>query len=295
MLFAGESTGLRLQSPVLGYIFDNEAKAIRTVAGVPGAASLGDTISLGSTLTAAHVHSGARVAVALSKERQLVLASWGSVSRVTMLETSLSALTLAAFNPSGGRVAVSDGTLLEIWSTGDAPALLNHFRPNAEITAVALNDAGVAIVATGDGLLVRFTSDDPQQIASGGSWSALTFAANGADVVSAEATRNELVRITPDGGRSVIAALPGAVGALASAQDGDSFAAALESGLLLISATGTVTSVACDCQPKGLDRLAGGLVVSVRGTTLVLDGDNGEPRLTALPNLFAVSVGGANQ
>jgi len=285
-----------LSSPILGYVLDDAANAIRRVSGVPGAASLAEAVNAPVALIAAFVHSGARVAMVTTKDGSLGLLSWGSGAQLTVIAPKLGAVHDISFSRSGGRVALTDGATVEVWSTNGTPGLVGRGDPGEGITKIAVNDNGVLVASTVTGRLVRFTEEasDAQSISTGGDWSALSFSSDGTDVIAADAARKELVRITADGGRVVIGTLPETVNAIAVAADGQQFAAALSSGLLLISAAGTVTPIACDCQPKGLDLLQGGLVVHVRGTAKVLDAEGGEPRLTILPNLLAVNAGGAN-
>jgi hypothetical protein len=285
-----------MSSPVLGYVFDDTAKTIRTISGVPGAASFGDTVPFPGALLSAFVYSGARVAVATVKEGGLVLISWGGSAQVAAMETSLNPVTQAAFSRSGKRVALSDGTTVEVWKIDATPTLLsrNHPDQGAGILALAVNDEGAVAAASVTGRIVRFGAGDSQSISTSGDWSALAFSHDGNDIFAADAARNELVRMTSDGGRVVIATLPEAASALAISDDENNFAVALSSSLLVISASGAVTPVACGCRPKGLDPLQGGLAVQVRGTALVLDADGDGPRLTTLLNLFAVNAGGSN-
>jgi hypothetical protein len=289
---AAEAPGPRLVSPVLGYVFDDGATAIRTVSGIPGAASFGDTVNLPTTLSEAYVHSGARIAVGITKEGRIALASWGSRESVTTLESPFIGLKLVSFSRSGGRVGLSDGVALEVWSTGEAPALLTRHIADSEITAIAVDDTGVALAATVSGTIVRFSNDAADIIAAGGEWSALTFASEGTDLIAADASFHELVRVTAEGGRRVLAALPGVAQAIATLGSEAYVAASPSWGLIVVSAPGVVTPIACDCQPKGLARMAG--AVHILGTSLVLDAGEGEPRITTLPSLFAVSAEGAN-
>ena len=134
-------------SPVLGYVFDDTAKAIRAIAGVPGAASLGETVSSPEALTEAFVHSAARVAVVKTKDGALALLSWSGGTRLTRMETALGAVKLATFSRSGGRVAVTDGAKVELWSTNGSPALVS-WHDRAGITEIAVNDEGVVVAAT---------------------------------------------------------------------------------------------------------------------------------------------------
>jgi hypothetical protein len=231
------------------------------------------------------VHSGAKVAVVVTKDGKVALASWRIDGQVTAVETSLETLRMAAFSRSGGRVAASDGTTVEVWSTTDG-RVVSRGTGLGEITAIAVNDAGVVLAAAG-GRIVRLLDNDADTIAAGGEWTALAYASNG-DSIAVDAARNELVRITPEGGRSVVAALPGPAAAIAVTEAGAYFAASPVWGLVSISAAGTSEPFACDCEPKGLEQMAGG-ALHLRGTSLVVDAESGL-RVTTLPSLFGLGV-----
>jgi hypothetical protein len=286
----GADSGLRMSSPVLGYIFDDSAKAIRGISGVPGAASLGATVSLPASLASAYVHSSGENAVVVTKEGTLAYAEWSGDARLVPLETTVGALALAAFNGSG-KFAVSDGSTIEVWSNAGSPALVSRYHADSAVTALAMDGQGDVIAASGSSL-IRFSDRGSETIATGAEWSAVAIP-DGTSIIAADETHRELVRIGADGGRSVIASLPERVSAIAGSTNGESFIAALPNGLLAISAA-AVTPVACGCAPKGLDPLRGTLTAYVRGTQLLLDVSGSEPQLTRLPRLISVNTGGAN-
>lgn len=283
-LYAADANGPRLESPVLGYVFDSSANQIRAISGIPGAAALGESVALPVALTDAVVHSGSRAAVVLTKEGRMGLAWWSGAGRIVELETSLAALGGAAFSRSGKWLAIRDEAAVEVWSVAQSPALLGRW--SVSVDAMDVSDAGTVLAVQG-GSIVRLEGDQVQVVAGGGGWSALAYEASG-DAIAADTDRNELLRITPEGGRSVIAALPGRASVIAVASDGTLFAAAPAWGVMAIAGSTVTDAASCDCRPEGLDRLAGG-AVHVRGTAWVVDSQEGL-RLTALPSLFALGA-----
>ena len=297
-LCAADAPGPRMSSPVLGYVFDNSAQAIRSISGVPGAASLGAAVAL-PALTSASVHSSGADAIVVTKEGKIAYASWAPEARLQVLDTALGSLTSVAF--AAGRFAISNGSLIEVWST--EPALVSRYRSDAAIGTLAISREGTVVAGTASGLM-RFSDRGSETVAPGADWSAVAFA--GSNIVAADATYHEFVLIDSvgatntagqyvdsEGGRSTIAALPGRVRAIVASGNGESFLAALADGLLAISSAGA-TPVACGCEPQGLDPLQGSLTAFVRGTQFLLDASGVEPQLTRLPSLYAVNVGGAN-
>src|SRR5258706_10555606 len=116
VIAAGQAAGPRMSVPALGYIFDDNAKVIRLVSGVAGAASLDVAVAAGTSLDTAFVHSRARVAIANTKEGTAAIVQWKDDARVVPLATDLGRITLAAFNRKGDTAAISDGSAIEVWS-----------------------------------------------------------------------------------------------------------------------------------------------------------------------------------
>jgi hypothetical protein len=245
--------------PALGYVFDDNAKAIRLITGVPGAANLDLPVASATPLESAFIQSHARVAIANAKEGGLVLVQWGDASNVSPLTTALGRATLVAFNSAGDRAAISDGTTVEAWSGLNAsPALAASFTPDGGATALAMDPSGDVVAATGSGSVVLL-GDEPRVLASGGNWSALAFLPNGTDLLAVDA-------------------------------DGSRAAVALENHILIASLTGgDPQSLDCGCHAARLNPLDGNLVFQLAdsqdGRLLLFDADSGQPRIASLPEL----------
>ena len=288
-LVLAETPGLKLSSPVLGYVFDSNAHLIRAISGVPGPASLGEPVLLSGTLASANVHSGAQLAIAITKEGEIALASWGTSAGLEAEPTELTKLTASAFSRSGSRLAITDGETVEVWSHHPL-ALVSRQRFDLGVAALAVNDVGLLAVATSNGLVVLGEQD--RIIASGEAWTALAFSTGG-DVLAAG---SELLRISPDGGRTILASLAERASGIAEAADGSAVVVGLASGFLVVSGNGSA-QIGCDCHPAQFQPLAGNLAVYVGGTNFVFDNDGAGPRLTSLPNLALAAANpvGANQ
>lgn len=287
-LLAGEG-GPKLTAPELGYVFDESAQAIRVIAGVPGAAVLAGGVDAGGAVTAAVVHSASRSAVARIKDGAWVVVALGA-GHPAVLDTTLEEVRTAVFSRSGEWVALHDGHTAELYSlrAGTAARTGRH-HPDAGIAHLAVNDAGELALATQSGLILRTAGEETRALAAGGNWTAVTFAADGHDIYAADAEPAELVRITPEGGRTRVAALPAAAQAIAVSADG-SQAAVVMGSMAGIVHGGQVAALDCHCAPSGFQSLTGDLVVHLSGTNLVLDGADG-PRLTTVTGM----VGGNAQ
>ncbi|MEO8098130.1 MAG: hypothetical protein ABI811_10545 [Acidobacteriota bacterium] len=296
---------LSMTPPVLGYSFDESAQAIRLIAGIPGASSLGAAEIPG--LQTAWVNSSRKVAIAITKDAHIAVASWGGAPQVTLLDTSLITARQVAFSASGAQAVLSDGDAAEVWTNLDTtPVKAGRIHPDAGIAAIAINHEGVVAVATPSGLILQFVKSDAgndngytaQPVATGGNWTALAFVSDSDEIIAAEGDRGELVRLTSAGGRSAVAAVGSGVTAIAVAAEGNQIAVASSHAVAVVRENGDVISVACKCEPRGFEALQGNLVlriVEAGGTIRILDADAAEPRVITMSNISEVAAGGSAQ
>src|ERR1700730_11491966 len=195
VIAAAQPPGPQMSVPLLGYVFDGNAKAIRLISGVPGAASLDDIVPANVSLDSGFVHSRARVAIANAKEGSVVLIQWSGTPQVVALTTSLGSVTQAAFSLAGDSAAITDGATVEIWSgLGASPTKTATFTPDGGVTAVAMNQDGLVAAALGTGAIVLL-GDQTQQVAAGGEWTSLAFLPNGTDLLATDSSSQSLVLI----------------------------------------------------------------------------------------------------
>ncbi|MEP7352325.1 MAG: hypothetical protein ABI824_03750 [Acidobacteriota bacterium] len=282
----------QITAPVLGYVFDDEAAGIRPISGVPGAASLDTPLDLGIALQGAFINSSGRVAVAIAKDGSTAVIRWGGQTPVvTPIETALGRVTMAAL--SGSFAALSDGVTVEVWSTlTDLPSrTASYSNLGGAVMAVAINSDGAAVMANDAGQIQTLQNGTAAVIAAGGLWTSVAF--TGKDVLATDGQALQLIRISDalnNPGSSVVATFDSSPRALAASRDGTSAVVAFTDDLALVDGTGTVTSLACGCQAKGLQVIEGNLVVYLNGTGLLLDADTPGARFVTLPN-SAPSVG----
>ena len=293
MLAMAQPPGPSMSLPSLGYVFDDNAKAIRLISGVPGAASLDAAVSAGTSLDSAFVHSRAQLAIANGKDGGVALIQWTGALQMTALSSALSRVTLVAFSRSGDWAAISDGTTVEVWSavTG-TPAAGATFNPDGGVTALAINDSGTVAAANGSGSVV-LAGDNPRVLASGGSWTALAFLPNGNDLLAADGAGQTLTMIQDvqnAAAASVVLSVSEKPGALAISADGSQAALGLADNVTVVNlASGAASSIACGCRAARFDLLLGNLVARIidaqTGSQLLLDGDSAQPRIASLPEL----------
>jgi hypothetical protein len=293
MFALAEPPGASISQPSLGYVFDNNAKAIRQISGVPGAASLDTAVSAGTSLDSAFVQSRARLAIANAKDGGVELLQWAGAPQVIALSSALSRVTLAAFSRSGDWAAISDGTTLELWSgLSGTPAPGATFNPDGGITAAAVNDNGTVAAANGSGV-VALMGDNGHVLASGGNWIALAFLPNGNDLLAVDAAAQSLTLIQDvqnAAAASVVLSVSQTPVALAVSRDGSQAVLGLADNVTVVNlSSGAATAIACGCQAVRFDLLEGNLVARIidaqTGGQLLLDADSAQPRIASLPEL----------
>ena len=282
-----------MSQPSLGYVFDDNARAIRLISGVPGAASLDISIAAGATLDSAFVQSRAQIAIGNLKDGGLAVIRWAGAPQVVNLNSSLSRATQVAFSRAGNRVAISDGTTVELWSALDGtPAQQGSFNPDGGVTAMALNNDGLLALGTGSGS-VMLVGDDSRILASGGNWIALAFLPNGTNLLAVDAAGLTLTLIQDvqnTAAASLLASLNENPGALAVAADGSQAAVGLADNVTVVNlSTAAATVIPCNCQAVRFDQLQGNLVArfidAQTGTQYLLDADVAAPWVAALADL----------
>jgi hypothetical protein len=295
-LALAQPPGPSISVPSLGYVFDNNAKAIRLISGVPGAASLDAPVPSANSLNAAFVNSRAQLAIANTKDGGVTLLQWTGTPQAIAISSALSQVTLAAFSRSGDGAAISDGTTVEVWSgltnaSTTAPALVGTFNPGG-VTALALNDGGTVAAANNSGSVVLL-GDNARMLTSGGSWTALAFLPNGSDLLATDGA-GEMLTLIQDvqntAAASVVLSVNEKPGALAVSSDGSEAALGLADNVTIVNlASGATNSIACGCQAVSFDLLQGNLVVRIvdanTGSELLLDADSAQPRIAPLPDL----------
>ncbi len=293
LVAAAQPPAPSLSMPVLGYVFDANAKAIRLVSGVPGAASLDDPVPSSVSLDSAFVHSRARVAIANVKDGGLALLQWSGTPQTVSLTTSLGRVTAAAFSPSGDSAALTDGALVEVWSgLASVPAKTSAFAPDGGVAALTMNEDGVVAASTA-AAVITYAAGQSQAIAAGGEWSSLAFLPNGSDLLAVDSASGRLVLIrnaTTNPAASTVLTLDQETDALAVAADGSVAALAGPNLITLASLSGgAMRSVSCACQADHFEQLQGNLVLHLSdpksGSALVLDADAPSARILTLLSL----------
>ncbi len=196
-----------VRGPMLGYIFDPGAAAIRPVPGIPGAAMLGQPLDLGEPISRA----------AISPRQDLALAVASSDSRVLVVSLPSGAVEACecapgpdrmVFSPGGDAAALyyaADSSVRVLRGAKDGSGFDLSLLPG-ELTALAVSDAGALLAAFSDGSsgTVYFLEPgrEPRLALSLSRASALAFLAGSTDALAADDIDNRLYLIRDPGGRA---------------------------------------------------------------------------------------------
>ncbi len=292
------ATAQRFSSPVLGYAYDPGARAVRVIAGVPGAAAFEDTSA--RDIGRAFLPAVRSYAIAEGYESGgLRLVRWpASGMTAASLASAGSQADDVAFSTSGNVAAIyfKDAETLEVWAAlPDAPTLV--FRTHVEATLRALtvsDDASAVVAVTESGTLLLVEVAAARLIGAGDGYRAAAFLSDSLDVAAADAALDQVVlyrNVTREAHASVLAgASEGVAGPVALAMSADNRKLVVANGrsesiLQLDLETRQSVNVACACKPVALHRLQGNAVFRITETfktdVLFFDGDALEPRVFA--------------
>jgi hypothetical protein len=272
-----------LTPPTLGHIFDADARALRQISGVPGAASL-DRVLPTDALADAVADPGSGFAVANTKDGGVLLIRLRD-GAATPLAGKIGRMTLADFSRAGARVAISDGTQIEVWSLSDSPERLAEYSVEEGISALAIASEGALAAATKAGNLVKLDANGSQVLRAGLDAAALTLGNRGRDLLVTDRQGWSLVVIGNwlENPASITAAsfdaTPGA--ALTASVDGEWAALSLDEDVARVNLrTGQVQRIACNCRTSRFTPLSGNLVLAAGAFLIDFDAD--EPRVMRL-------------
>lgn len=206
-----------LAGPVIGYVFDGNARTVRPINGIPGSSSLGDSLALPFPVAAASFSPRANFGVVsedLPDGHVYVLQNLGGALRIDTIEATIGGvdrIVLSADATVAALLSRSGRQLQILRGLPDSPVAgppLDLSSLSGTITAIGINRTGsdIAIATTGDYGALYLASPDPQiaphLIGNFGSPSALVFVNNDQDIVVADAALNELTLIRDVGGHA---------------------------------------------------------------------------------------------
>jgi len=304
--FGGSSSATNLSGPRLGLVFDRAAGGLRPISGIPGAATTGEPLALGFTISRAEIsptQDAALVVNARSSSVALVRAS-GSDWVTASLDGVEAAPDSMAFSPGGSAAALyyAAGRVQILTGLPATPAVAGEIDVSglpAPITAMAVDDTGsFLLMAAGQAESVSLyyvaISSAPRLVGSFRSISSVRLFNAGQQALVADTLAATVYQVTDPAGAAitqvVASASDGISGLVAADTDaaGQRIFAAAGTGTVLIldRSGGPATTLNCACTPTGLFRLAGAatfrLTEPAGGPLQVLDA-NAAPRIVAVP------------
>lgn len=267
----------RWSSPVLGYVFDTQERAILTISGIPGAASIDQAIASASKLRLASVAPGKPFAVAEVLDAEgLVLLDWSSGDvQVREMAAGRSDGASVTFSRSGSSAAIlsADKGLVQIWrGLPGAPQLVREIAGDFRAVAVS-DDASISVGIQSDGAYI-LSADEPRRIVDG-VFSAIALRPDRDEVALAENGSTRLTLIRGLAGEPVREFLGDEgtvtveVAALAFTEDGTKLVCANRDSrsvtVLALREGAPASNIACDCEPTFLEPLKGNGVFRLSG------------------------------
>jgi hypothetical protein len=293
---------------VLGFVMDRAA-GVRPILGLPGGATLGQAVLSSEGLESVTLSPAGNYGLAL-------LAADGSVALVknlggrasaTKLESVTARPSRIAISPSGDAAALfySESAVFQVL-TGlpDSPsaawsAVLSGLT--AAPSALAVSDAGAAVLAAREGEPVVFATSSAQRVLTAAASSpSLAFFASVTDAAMADSYGVQLMRKLNDQPEMVRIGGP-AEGltspvAIAVAQDGDKVfvANAVPAAVVALSLRGEEpVARSCDFTPTALDRMSGGAAFRLseagRGPVWLLDTGGAQLRVLFVPEEMRIN------
>ena len=150
--------GNGIQVPVVGLVYDRDARALRAILGLPGASVFSNPLPLSAEIADVHLAPGQSYALVERSNMPMGIMKLSSASAGSISELPFDTVKpdLLAFNPSGTGVAVrsaSDGITRVIKGLPDAPAIAQTVRAEdlpAGARYLALADDGATLAAATD-------------------------------------------------------------------------------------------------------------------------------------------------
>src|SRR4030095_4286850 len=125
--------GNGIQVPVVGLVYDRDARTLRAIMGLPGASVFGNPLTLADELAAVHLAPGQSYALVERSNLPMGLMKLSSASAGPINELPVATVKpdLLAFNPAGTGVAIrseADGITRVMKGLPDAPELVQTVR-----------------------------------------------------------------------------------------------------------------------------------------------------------------------
>ncbi len=270
--------------PWLGWIFDAQAKAARPITGLAMSAMLGAKTDAALSLAASSPEGSFALGVAAEGGKVLLVRGDGVTELVgakvgpSRIAMSVRGTVAALYFDDGNTVQVFDGL-------PGAARLARELTIDGVPVALAVDDAGAAVLASSEAGLFSYNAEQGKQLVISGAGVVEAGFIAGGNVVAVKDGKVLLVR----GGQTAeLSQEDGVVEALKATVSGDgrSLVVLLKQGGVLLRdlASGASRTLTCYCTASELSRLHGNTVFRLNGledgTVWLLNGDEDDPKVT---------------
>ena len=256
----------QIAGPVSGYVFDQAARGLRPILGIPGASLVGEPMDFGFQVAAAYVAPSQDAAFVAGADGTFHLFRIGTGGTAEQVVNGLGAAPQrVVFSPSGKAAALfGAGSVQIVGGLPDSPAITGAF----DVSAAGAPDS---LAVSDDGALLLLASGTSVELFSaGGDLGPLTATAGPAITAFARASHDAAILDPTGAGLVLFRDLTGAstsqvvappydavqsATALAFAADGKRLliaSASLQSVTSFDPATGDRSAIACNCAPTSL-------------------------------------------
>jgi hypothetical protein len=287
--FPAQAQLVTWSAPVLDYFYDASSNSIKTVSGVPGAASIDGIVPSAVKLQRAYIAPGRRFAIVQVVDGSAVLLDWSNGSSVREVSGAPAVIDAVAFSRSGSIAAVLSSGKVQVWrGLPDDPAIQQEIA--FEATSLAVSDDGTVAAVQPDGIYL-LDSGEPKLIAAG-EYSALAFRPGTRDLAAAGRFTDTVMGIRIGAGASTLASGDDGIAepvALEFSSDGSKLVIANRRGrsaTIVDMAATRATSVTCDCNALVASPATSSAVFRIAesdGAVVFLDASSADLRTFTVP------------
>jgi hypothetical protein len=292
--------------PVVGFVFDADAEAIRPILGVPGSALTGAPIDAGVALRQAAIAQNGGFAIALAGEKRSVVMVRDLVgaAKVIAIEGAVPGPDEIILSPGGAAAVLwyKDANIAQVWRRlAGAPTVSRRLDlsvlPGPPST-LALSDDGSTVLASApsgasESIFAFDRAGNSRLVLETSQTSAIRFLHNSGDAVIADAGNRSVLLVRKAGTSAEIVPLANGIGvskALGiSADNRRALVASPDSGAVIVvdlEKGGIVDRIAVE-RASALDPLQTGAVFRLTGLSdrpmLLLDTGAAVPRVLFVP------------
>jgi hypothetical protein len=290
----------RVEGPLLGYVVD-PGGSLRTLAGMPGSSLLGRPLDLGLTLERTQVSPQQDYALADGGAATgVVLARLGREASPVVIPDAPTGVQRIVLSPTGAAAALYyEGKILIVGGLRGSPSVTGEVDVSGvagPIGAIAVRDDGSAVlIAASDGVYWGTPPEPARFLLAMGRVVAIAFRPDSGEAAVVDGERNQVYAVRDGELLPLAGEREGVAGPVAVAWSGNGSRLMVANGagrsvLVVDREGGAIGVVPCECEPAGLQRLAGNAVFRLTDASgepmWLFDGDAVEPRV-----VFVVTAG----